>query len=426
MKKHLLLLIVLFVFCNIFSSCTDSVTNNKSTLEIEQKPIIEEIEDVEGLRVVSVTNAEYYLYKMEPLWAYSSNDVPYGSTLGSGIPKKQDGTDLDVKFTDFILVPASYSNLGYFSQGKWALTIYVLDKDYNQILKDPIHEEFYLNSFSNKLSIDLDSQMFVDGTNCSIKIDNFRFELPANESFYGKSEKDGYKLTVSLYKVNDGTASSFSTVVNPTDIPVLSENKTNIEFVSKSGASDDPKVYGVIKDFSIANGIYNGSYVVLIKLYEHNGSDFIDAGGMTFSFVAINGFVSVIEGDGSKIIDLKAADYIPIKGDGSIIIDSGKNADITITASVGTKTITSSDSVKTTDTVSFNATVESNNVVVDITSGQWFVNGNLSNTGNTFSYKPEGMEGKTLTITYMILDDTYNTISANYYLTVNAATTSPT
>ena len=255
MKK---LLFVLIVLCFLFSSCTNDIADNKSTLEIEQKPIINDIEEVEGLRVVSITNAEYYLYKMEPLWNYSKNDSPYGSTIGLEAPVKPDGTSFGAEYKNFKLISAS-TNLGYFSQGKWALTIYALDKDYNKIIKDAIYKEIYLNSFSNKLSIDLDNKMFVSGNDCSIKIDNFRFELPANESFYGKSEKDGYKLTVSLYKVNDGAASSFSTVVKPTDIPVLSENKTNIEFVSKSGASEDTKVYGVIKDFSIANGIYNGS-----------------------------------------------------------------------------------------------------------------------------------------------------------------------
>ena len=33
MKKHFLFLFVLFVFCFVFSSCTNSVVENKSTLE---------------------------------------------------------------------------------------------------------------------------------------------------------------------------------------------------------------------------------------------------------------------------------------------------------------------------------------------------------------------------------------------------------
>ena len=409
MKKHLLFLFVLFVFCFVFSSCTNSVVENKSTLEIVQKPIIEEVKDIDGLRVVSVTNAEYFLYKMEPLWAYS--EVPYGSTIGLGVPNKPDGTSFGESYRDYKLVSASSSSLGFFSQGKWELTIYVLDKDYNRLIKEPITNTVYLNSFSNKLSIDLDNQMFVSGTNCSIKIDNFRFCLTEKESLYGKEEKDGYKINVSISKIENGTANTLGSVTS-LDIPVQTGTKTNIEFFSKSGTAEDPKVYGVIKDFTVANNLQNGSYVVSIKLYEHNGSKFVDAGGMTFSFVAKNGFVSVIEGGEGTAIDLNAADYKEIGSDG-IIIDSGIDAKVEITSSV-------SGTVNVDTAVTFTGMV--NNTV---TEGYWLVNGDKASmqSGKTFTYTPTSSDaGKTVTITYMILDSSYNTISTNYYLSVKAST----
>lgn len=409
MKKHFLFLFVLFVFCFVFSSCTNSVVENKTTLEIVQKPIIEEVKDIDGLRVVSVTKAEYFLYKMEPLWAYS--EAPYGSTIGLGVPNKPDGTSFGESYRDFKLASASSSSLGFFSQGKWELTIYVLDKDYNRIIKEPITNTVYLNSFSNKLSIDLDNRMFVSGTNCSIKIDNFRFCLTEKESLYGQEEKDGYKINVSISKIQNGTANILESVTS-LDIPVKTGTKTNIEFLSKSGAAEDPKVYGVIKDFYVANNLQNGSYVVSIKLYEHNGLNFVDAGGMTFSFVAKNGFVSVIEGGDGTAIDLKAADYKEF-GSGDIIIDSGIDAQVEITASV-------SGTVNVDTPVTFTGKVNETETV-----GYWLVNGdkNTMKSGSTFTYTPTSSDaGKTVTITYMILDSSYNTISTNYYLSVKAST----
>ncbi|MGN1179507.1 MAG: hypothetical protein ACI4SI_10765, partial [Candidatus Ornithospirochaeta sp.] len=57
-----------------------------------------------------------------------------------------------------------------------------------------------------------------------------------------------------------------------------------------------------------------------------------------------------------------------------------------------------------------------------VTSGRWFVNGEPQSTirGN-FEYNTTGMADKTVTITYMIMDSSYNSISTNYYLKVEAA-----
>ena len=353
---------------------------------------------------------------MEPLWI-STDGVPYGSTVGLSAPTKPDGTSIGDEYKDFKLISTSSGNLGYFSQGKWALTLYALDKDYNKIIKDAIYKEMYLNTFSNKISINLDNQLFVSGNNCSIKIDNFQFELTAAESMYGKAEKDGYKLTVTLYKVNNGVANSLSPVYSdPIDIPVVTGNKTNIEFFSKTGDSNDPKVYGVIKDFTVGEKLENGSYVVTLKLYEHDGSSFVDAGGITVSFIAKSGMVNKIEGTG-KAIDLRASDYVDVgMGESGIIIDSGVDATISIEAAVNNNALQTS-TVNEKDVVAFTGKVNGT-----VTSGRWFVNGEPQSTiGDTFEYNTTGMADKTVTITYMIMDSSYNSISTNYYLKVEAA-----
>lgn len=410
MKRNIYLIILALFILVLCSSCVDSVSNDKSSLEIEQTPIIEEVEEADGIRVVSITNAEYYLYKMEPLWSYSVNNVPYGSTIKSGVPFIP-GTNTQLTgFDGYKCVEANKNTLGLFSQGKWKLTLYALDKNGNQIIKDPIVKEVYLNSFSNSLKIDMDNQLFLPGTNCSVKLSNFRFELVENENKYGVEEKGGYKLTVSLSKVNDGLAHSF-TKITDFDILVQDNNKTNIKFLSKSGNENESKVYGLIEDLTIAEKLQNGSYVISIKLQEYTEEGFVDAGGMTFSFYARNGFVSEIEGNGS-IIDLKAADYIEIGSDG-IIIDSGTNAEISITSSV-------SGTVNVETAVTFAGNVNNTE-----TSGYWIVNGDKASmrSGKTFTYTPTSSDaGKTVTITYMILDSSYNTISTNYYLSVKAST----
>ena len=141
------------------------------------------------------------------------------------------------------------------------------------------------------------------------------------------------------------------------------------------------------------------------------GNAFVEAGGTTFSFIGRGGTEKIIDGTG-EALNLKAADYIEIGSDG-IIIDSGTNAEISITSSV-------SGTVNVETAVTFAGNVNNTE-----TSGYWIVNGdkNTMKSGSTFTYTPTSSDaGKTVTITYMILDSSYNTISTNYYLTVNAST----
>lgn len=425
MKRNIYVIIFALFILVLCSSCVDSVSNDKSSFEIEQTPIIEEVEEADGIRVVSITNAEYYLYKMEPLWSYSVDNTPYGSTIKSGVPFIP-GTNTQLTgFDGYKCVEANKNTLGLFSQGKWKLTLYALDKNGNQIIKDPIVKEVYLNSFSNSLKIDMDNQLFLSGTNCSVKLSNFRFELVENENKYGVEEKGGYKLTVSLSKVNDGLAHSF-TKITDFDILVQDNNKTNIKFLSKSGNENDSKVYGLIEDLTIAEKLQNGSYVISIKLQEYTEEGFVDAGGMTFSFYARNGFVSEIEGNGS-IIDLKAADYVTPGTGGGIEIDSGTNSTVVVNAfkvgNDGETKLAATETVNTSDTVKFKPVVT--NGPATITSYKWFIDGvepagTSIDSNGCLTYKPT--TAKTYTITYMFLDGTsYNTISGNYYLTVTAS-----
>lgn len=380
----LLLTAILLLFS---VSCDNSVSvPSGGDLSISEPSVII---DSSGEKSISAAIKEIsYEYKMTPTWTVNKDNPAYGNT------------------GDNFIELTSFSNLGYFSQGIWDFTLKAYTGTGSE--KTPLYEystKVEVNSRGKRINIDSEKIKYLsgDGVTCSLNLNDFKVFIPDDSSKYGET-KD-YLVSVIVIPLE-----SNKTGIAKTVIPVSENNGISFE---------ENLDYGVINNFNIGS-VNIGAYEVILTLSEKKGENWVKTGGTAVSISAIPGASLDLSGT------LSPNDYVPIEGDGSIIIDSGKDADITITASVGTKTITSSDSVNATDTVVFNATVKSNDEVVNITSGQWFVNGNLRNTGNTFSYKPEGMAGKTVTITYMILDDTYNSISANYYLTVNASTTTTT
>ena len=193
-------------------------------------------------------------------------------------------------------------------------------------------------------------------------------------------------------------------------------NPSSMYDFAKKSSNAIKESRGVIKDFIVGEKLENGSYVVTLKLYEHDGSSFVDAGGITVSFIAKSGMVNKIEGTG-KAIDLRASDYVDVgMGESGIIIDSGVDATISIEAAVNNNALQTS-TVNEKDVVVFTGKVNGT-----VTGGRWLVNGEpQSTTGVTFEYNTTGMAGKTVTITYMIMDSSYNSISTNYYLKVEAA-----
>ena len=374
----LLLTAILLLFS---VSCDNSVSvPSGGDLSISEPSVII---DSSGEKSISAAIKEIsYEYKMTPTWTVNKDNPAYGNT------------------GDNFIELTSFSNLGYFSQGIWDFTLKAYTGTGSE--KTPLYEystKVEVNSKGKRINIDSEKIKYLsgDGVTCSLNLNDFKVFIPDDSSKYGET-KD-YLVSVIVIPLENNKTGIAKTV-----IPVSENNGISFE---------ENLDYGVINNFNIGS-VNIGAYEVILTLSEKKGENWVKTGGTAVSISAIPGATLDLSGS------LAPNDYVPIEGDGSIIIDSGKDADITITASVGTKTITPFDSVNATDTVVFNATVKNNDKVVNITSGQWFVNGNLRNTGNTFSYKPEGMAGKTVTITYMILDDTYNTISENYYLTVNA------
>lgn len=396
---------LLLLMLSLFVSCSNTVSNDKGQLEIIENPIIEEVEDTDGIRVITVTKAKYVAYKMEPLWNTPEGQAPYGSTIGNE-PKNEDGSVLS-GYTDYKLIDANASNLGYFSQGKWSITLDVLDEEYKSLLSGKISKEVYLNTFSNTVVIDLNNEMFSSTGNFTLKIENLKLSLVDKEDMYGKAEKNGYRVLISVKKLaasNTNEGPDFDFVIP----------KESISFKDVSGTTTGTAVEGII-NHTFTQSLSGGAYSITIRLQEHNGSVFVEAGGTTFSFIGCGGTEKIINGTG-EALNLKAADYIEVGSDG-IIIDSGIDAKVEITSSV-------SGTVNVETAVTFTGNVNNTK-----TSGYWIINGDKATmkSGSTFTYTPTSSDaGKTVTITYMVLDSSYNTISANYYLAVNAATSSTT
>ena len=414
-KPSVFLFVLTFIVMSLFVSCNDNVLSDKGYLEIIENPIIEEVEEVEGIRVISVTKAKYLLYKMVPLWNTTNGVAAYGSTVGMGIPTKEDGTLLPDKYKDYKLISSDSSNLGYFSQGKRASEVDVLDEEYNSLLSSVISREIYLNTVSSTIEIDLDREMFESKEDFVLSIKNMTLNLVYSSDYYGQEVKNGYRILATVTKL-PSTTDKGGVVVENFMIPASA-----FSFVDADKTNTGSLVTGII-NYTFGNNFSSGSYSITLRLQEHNGSNFVEAGGITFSFIGVGGTNTKLFGSGSAI-DIYPADYVtPGGGTGGVIIDSGINSVITITSKVGVNAV-ENNTVTNGTTVTFTASVTQNGVPIsDISNNIWMVNGDIQSGFDTNVFSYQFTENKTYTITYMFTDSTsYNTISKNEYIKVTAA-----
>lgn len=400
-KRRLFFLIcLLFAILPLFIISCDNTTlnNSKGQVEIIQDPVIENVEEVEGIRVITTTNVSKYLYSMIPQWTHT------GSVEGSteGINTTINGT----LYQNFRVVDAGTS-LGYFAQGKWHLKLYLLDENDNLIIVDPIIDsDYYLNTISSPINFSLGDILFDSTKTCKLSIDNIKFDLVEESSKYG-SDKDYYLET--RLKPLDGSSPSTSVI-----------SASNISFEKNTQSRD---VVGVINNCVVDNALSYGSYVLSIVLMERNGTSFVEAGGTTFSFLAARDNC-VITSTSDNIIHILPSDYVTPGAGSGIEIESGIPSNVNVKAYKGVVSegtlVSSTVSVTTSDTVIL--VPEVTNGPSSISTYKWFVDGE-EQTGTVIDsngYLTLNLTtAKTYTITYMFLDGTnYNTISGNYYLTV--------
>ena len=403
MKRRIVFICLLFVLLSLFViSCDNtSINSNKGQIEVIQDPVIEDVEEVEGIRVITTTNVSYYMYSMIPLWTES--DVQGSTKKNTSIVNNQ-------TYDGYKIISASTS-LGYFEQGKWHLTLYILDKDQNLIINTPVVDsDYYLNTISGPISFNIGSVLFDPDKTSSLKINNVKFELVEDPGKYGTEEGKDYYLDVRLKSLKDNSIKSYSVDIR------------KITFIN----NDEGKAaVGVINDFVLNDAVPYGSYALSIVLVERKGSSFVDAGGTTFSFF-VSGDNCEIVSSSDNAIHIYPSDYVTPGSGGSIEIDSGTNSTVVVkgykVGNDGETELSTTVTVKTSDTVRFKPVVT--NGPATITS-KWFIDGEEQkgtaiDTNGCLTYQPT--TAKTYTITYMFLDGTsYNTISGNYYLTVTAS-----
>ena len=403
-KRRIVLICLLFVLLSLFVfSCDNtSINSNKGQVEVTQDPVIEDVEEVEGIRVITTTNVSYYMYSMIPLWTES--DIQGSTKKNTSIVNNQ-------TYDGYKIISASTS-LGYFEQGKWHLTLYILDKDQNLIINTPVVDsDYYLNTVSGPISFNIGSVLFDPNKTSSLKINNVKFELVEDPGKYGTEEGKDYYLDVRLKSLKDNSIKSYS---------------VDISKISFLNNVDGKAVVGIINDFVLNDAVPYGSYALSIVLVERKGSSFVDAGGTTFSFF-VSGDNCEIVSSSDNAIHIYPSDYVTPGSGGSIEIDSGTNSTVVVNAfkvgNDGETKLAATETVNTSDTVKFKPVVT--NGPATITSFKWFIDGEEQkgtaiDTNGCLTYQPT--TAKTYTITYMFLDGTsYNTISGDYYLTVTGS-----
>lgn len=405
-KRRLFFLIcLLFATLPLFLiSCDNTTVNNsKGQVEIIQDPVIENVEEVEGIRVITTTNVSYYMYSMIPLWTES--DIQGSTKKNSSIVNNQ-------TYDGYKIISASTS-LGYFEQGKWHLTLYILDENQNLIINTPVVDaDYFLNTISSPINFSLGDILFDSGKTSSLKINNVKFELVEDPGKYGKEEGKDYYLDVRLKSLKDNSSNSYY---------------VDISKISFLNNSDGKAVVGIINDFVLNDAVPYGSYALSIVLVERKGSSFVDAGGTTFSFF-VSGDNCEIVSSSDNAIHIYPSDYVTPGAGSGIEIESGIPSNVNVKAYKGVVSegtlVSSNVSITTSDTVIFVPEVTSG--PTNISTNKWFIDGDVvEQTGTAIdsngylTYKPT--TAKTYTITYMFLDGTsYNTISGNYYLTVTS------
>lgn len=379
-RSLIVVLIVLISFCFVISCKNASDFSNGNEITVIE-PSFDTATGEEKELVSAKIQIDTYKIKMIPQWTMADTGVPiYGSTEGKG----ENGY---VSFSDTQL-----NNIGYFTQGLWLFGL----KAYSDgvLIYEVPEKTVEINGNNHTIPISASEIKYSSSNNsCTVKLDEFDiFLVDSFNKYYSDDNK--YRITYSISPVtaNGSTISETEIIFNENMTPTNSVVKVSNLTVSGEG------------------GISAGTYVISISYYQKVNGSWKKDGGTSYGFTAIPGATMTIKG--SADIDLYPNRYVSVgTGESGIIIDSGTNATVTI----GTD-LTASSTVTDKTAVTFTGKVDGT-----VTSGQWFVNGVKTSSGSTFKYTPTGMSGKTVTITYMILDSSYNTISANYYLTVSSS-----
>lgn len=423
-RLFFIFIILLSSFC--FFSCNNVEYKGSEIIIEEVVPSNEnsEANSNKNISIKSSLNVAKYLLRMIPA-DVNTNAVVFGDT-------RQSSVFVNGKtYASFKEVsPENIQNIGYVSQGSWLFTIIALDSNDEEVYtfggKEGIDPDYssidysfgelvYINSDSARIIIDLEEATGTGYTG-SILLNDYKFCVVGSLDKYGIEEKNGILIRVMLESLNGAYLQS----------KTIDIDKSNIYALNKEDGSVDLSI-ALIKNFEVANQIPNGIYSVKVIMYEHDGTSWVEAAGVTYSITAIRDSNTIIKTGVSSEIDLVPFDYVDVgMGESGIIIDSGSSSSVSVNAYVVSKTTETlvESNVKINNTVRFKPTVKDGPST--ITNYKWFIDGveqlgSAIDTNGYLSFQPS--TAKTYTITYMFLDGTnYNTISGNYYLTVVSGT----
>lgn len=329
------------------------------------------IEVTSGEKTISATPSDVkYKYTMNPTWRVTADNPAYGATGNTARELTR------------------FDNLGYFTQGIWNFTLiaYIVGVDNSEQILYEYSTNVVVNSSTTNIVINPKDITYAAGNDadCNLTLSNYKVYIPDASSKYGKDYVVYYE-------------------VKPLENGKSGIGKTKVEVGSFTFAENSD--YGTITKLSIGN-VKLGVYELIITIEEKKDGKPIKTGGTAASLSAFPGATLTFSGE------LRLSDYVET-GSGAIKADDGSVSNsIALTVKKGSEILSEKNGA--TETVGKAGATDTLTVYVkdsqESTNYLWLINGSpvtegIDNSNKSLSVSASSYKGKTICITYMILDD---------------------
>ena len=381
--RRLFLAAAIFALLLFSVSCeSDSKVMNGGEVTISGPSFIEV---TSGEKTISATVSDVkYKYTMNPTWTITADNPAYGAT------------------GDTARELTSFDNLGYFTQGIWKFTLiaYIVGVDNSEQILYEYSTNVEVNSRTVNIKINPKDIQYAAGNDadCNLTLSNYKVYIPSSK--YGTDYVVYYE-------------------VKPLENGKTGIGKTKVEVGSFTFAENSD--YGTITNLSIGN-VKLGVYELIITIEEKKDGNFIKTGGTAASLSAFPGATLTFSGE------LKLSDYVET-GSGAIKADDGSVSNsIAHTVKKGSEILSEKNGA--TETVGKAGATDTLTVYVkdsqESTNYLWLINGSpvtegIDNSNKSLSVSASSYKGKTICITYMILDDSnLSKQSENVYVKISS------
>ena len=329
------------------------------------------IEVTSGEKTINATPSDVkYKYTRNPTWAVTADNPAYGAT------------------GDTARELTSFDNLGYFTQGIWKFTLiaYIVGVDNSEQILYEYSTNVVVNSSEVNIKINPKDIQYAAGNDadCNLTLSNYKVYIPDASSKYGTDYVVYYE-------------------VKPLENGKTGIGKTEVKAGSFTFAENSD--YGTITNLSIGN-VKLGVYELIITIEEKKDGKPIKTGGTAASLSAFPGATLTFSGE------LKLSDYVET-GSGAIKADDGSVSNsIALTVKKGSEILSEKNGA--TETVGKAGATDTLTVYVvdsqESTNYLWLINGSpvtegIDNSNKSLSVSASSYKGKTICITYMILDN---------------------